>query len=91
MKLYFKIIICNDALVSNPIFHVQPFSQQIVKRRTQKRLPIQGNYQPMTTMMYVEDDLFRVNILSAQSHGVASLKQGWWYIISSWSVNDTCI
>lgn len=46
------------------------------KRRTQNRIPIQGNIYPMTTQVFIEDDMFRVNLLSAQSHGVTSLQQG---------------
>ena len=48
----------------------------MMKRRTQSRLPIQGNFYPMTSMVYIEDDLFRVTLHSAQSHGVASLHPG---------------
>jgi len=49
---------------------------QMHRRKTQARLPIQGNFYPMTTTAFIEDDSVRMTLLSAQSHGVASLQQG---------------
>jgi len=46
------------------------------RRKTQTRLPIQGNYYPMTTAAFIEDISSRMTLLSAQSHGVAALQQG---------------
>jgi len=49
---------------------------QMHRRKTQTRLPIQGNFYPMTTAAFIEDASIRMTLLSAQSHGVASLQQG---------------
>jgi len=46
------------------------------RRKTQARLRIQGNFYPMTTAAFIEDTSSRMTLLSAQSHGVASLQQG---------------
>jgi len=49
---------------------------QMHRRKTQARLPIQGNFYPMTTAAFIEDTLSRMTLLSAQSHGVAAVQQG---------------
>jgi len=49
---------------------------QMHRRNTQSRLPIQGNFFPMTAAAFIEDATVRMTLLSAQSHGVASLQQG---------------
>ena len=49
---------------------------QMHQRQTLGRLTLQGNFYPMTSMMYIEDDLFRVTLVTAQSHGAAALQPG---------------
>jgi alpha-mannosidase II len=49
---------------------------QTVRHKSHKKYYIPGNYQPMTTMAYIEGNDTRFSVLSAQSHGVASLKNG---------------
>ncbi len=40
-----------------------------------KKMTLQGNFYPMTSAAYLEDNLFRLTLLSGQSHGVASLNK----------------
>ncbi|XP_064621444.1 alpha-mannosidase 2x-like [Lineus longissimus] len=49
---------------------------QTVRHKSHKKYYIAGNYQPMSAMAYIEGNDTRFSILSAQSHGVSSLKTG---------------
>ncbi|XP_046396724.1 alpha-mannosidase 2 [Ischnura elegans] len=49
---------------------------QMLRRRRLPRLPLQGNYYPLPSLAFIEDSSVRFSLLSAQSLGVASLKEG---------------
>lgn len=52
------------------------FQFQMQRRKTYAKLPLQANYFPMPTAMFVENNSRRFNILSGQSLGAAYLKPG---------------
>lgn len=49
---------------------------QILKRVNLNKLPLQGNYYPVPSSIYIEDELTRLTLLSAQPLGGSSLTSG---------------
>lgn len=47
-----------------------------VKREIFKKIPLQGNYYPIATGMFIEDDSLRLSIFTASPLGGSSLKSG---------------
>lgn len=48
----------------------------MTRRKYYDKLPIQGNFYPMSSAMYIEDDITRVSLLSVQPLGASSLHNG---------------
>ena len=49
---------------------------QMIRRRKQKKLPLQAHFYPMPSAAFIEDKEWRVSLLGRQALGVASLKSG---------------
>lgn len=48
----------------------------MTRRKHYDKLPIQGNFYPMSSAMYIEDESTRVSLLSIQPLGASSLQNG---------------
>lgn len=48
----------------------------MIKRKRFAKLPLQGNFYPLPQAAYIEDEATRITILTAQSVGASSLKEG---------------
>lgn len=65
---------------SDGVFYTDLNGLQLVRRKTVTKLPLQGNFYPMPTMSFLQNSTHRLSLLSAQPHGVASLKSGESYL-----------
>ncbi|VVC35673.1 Hypothetical protein CINCED_3A015041 [Cinara cedri] len=61
---------------NNNIFYTDLNGFQMTRRKYYKKLPIQGNFYPMSSAMYIEDDNTRISLLSVQPLGASSLHNG---------------
>ncbi|KAK4312845.1 hypothetical protein Pmani_015762 [Petrolisthes manimaculis] len=61
---------------SGDIFYTDLNGFQIIKRMRYDKLPLQANYYPMPSQLFIQDPDNRFSILSAQPLGGASLKSG---------------
>ncbi|CAJ1099312.1 alpha-mannosidase 2x-like [Octopus vulgaris] len=77
-KLNFEMAmrVCSDIKSEDNSFHTDLNGFQMHRRKTYSKLPLQANYYPMPTAMFVENSQKRLNILSGQSLGAAYLKPG---------------
>eukprot|EP00252_Welwitschia_mirabilis_P009727 TRINITY_DN2252_c0_g1_i1.p1 TRINITY_DN2252_c0_g1~~TRINITY_DN2252_c0_g1_i1.p1 ORF type:complete len:525 (+),score=82.78 TRINITY_DN2252_c0_g1_i1:173-1576(+) len=67
------------SLNNNRVFFSDLNGFQTVRRETYDKIPLQGNYYPMPSFAFLQDDFHatRFSVHSRQSLGVASLKNGW--------------
>lgn len=68
---------------------------QIIKRTRYAKLPLQANYYPMPSQLFIQDPDTRFSILSAQPLGGTSLKSGqmevrWQEFICNISSHQLC-
>lgn len=61
---------------SKEIFYTDLNGFEYIKRKRFTKLPIQANYYPVPSGMYVEDDTMRLTLLTAQPLGGSSLASG---------------
>ncbi|KAF8784920.1 Alpha-mannosidase 2x like protein [Argiope bruennichi] len=61
---------------------------QMIKRRYLKKLPIQANVYPLTTMAYFEDNTTRFTFLTSHSIGATSLQPGWFEVFLDRRLNQ---
>ncbi|RWS17725.1 alpha-mannosidase 2-like protein [Dinothrombium tinctorium] len=57
-------------------FYTDVNGLQMAKRKFYDKLPLQGNVYPMPTMMFIENNEIRLNVLTAQPLGVVNRKSG---------------
>lgn len=60
-----------------PEFHTDMNGHQMLKRTKIERIGIEGNYYPITTMAYIEDNAHRLTLLVNHAQGAASYQPGW--------------
>lgn len=48
----------------------------MVRRKRLPKLPLQGNYYPLPSQIFIQDEKMRLTLLSAQPLGTSSLKEG---------------
>lgn len=61
---------------SKDIFYTDLNGFEFIKRKRFEKLPIQANYYPIPSGIYIEDDSTRLTLLSAQPLGGSSLASG---------------
>lgn len=61
---------------SKDIFYTDLNGFQFIKRQRFGKLPIQANYYPIPSGIYIEDDKLRLTLLTGQPLGGSSLKSG---------------
>ncbi|CEF62357.1 Alpha-mannosidase 2x [Strongyloides ratti] len=66
----------NTSINNRDIFYTDLNGFQIIKRRYLPEMPIQGNFYPFPSMMYIEDKNKRLSIVTGQPLGVSSLNNG---------------
>lgn len=60
-----------------PEFYSDQNGHQMMKRTKIERIGIEGNYYPITTMAYIEDNSHRLTLLVNHAQGAASYQPGW--------------
>lgn len=61
---------------SGATFYTDLNGMQIIKRKRFQKLPIQANYYPVPSTMFIEDDNYRLTLLGGQPLGGSSLSSG---------------
>ncbi|XP_051175435.1 alpha-mannosidase 2 isoform X2 [Leptopilina boulardi] len=60
-----------------PEFYTDLNGHQMIKRTKIERIGIEGNYFPITTMAYIQDNTHRLTLLVNHAQGAASYQPGW--------------
>lgn len=66
----------SSTINSGDLFYTDLNSLQTIKRKRLDKLPLQANYYPVPSSLFIQDDNLRLTILSAQPLGGSSLKSG---------------
>jgi alpha-mannosidase II len=61
---------------SDATFYTDLNGLQIIKRERLKKIPLQANYYPVPSAIFIQDENFRLSLLSGQPLGGSSLKGG---------------
>ncbi|XP_075221879.1 alpha-mannosidase 2 isoform X2 [Lycorma delicatula] len=58
------------------VFFTDLNAYQVIKRKRYAKLPLQANFYPMPSLAYIEDETYRLSVVSSQPLGVGSLEEG---------------
>ena len=64
-------------IINKGHFYTDQNGLTLIGRKIENSIPIGGNYYPITKMVTLEDNKKRLTVHTKQSHGVASLREGW--------------
>lgn len=53
----------------------------MIRRQRLKKIPVQGQFYPMSGAAYIENINYRLTLIGRQALGVSSLSQGFCYIL----------
>ena len=67
----------SDLLNKEGSFYTDQNGYQLIGRLTDSSRRVEANYYPVTSMALIEDKTRRLTLHTGQSHGAASLQQGW--------------
>jgi alpha-mannosidase II len=67
-------MLINTDIKNDNYIHTDLNGFQFIKRRSYSKIPLQGNVYPMPSAAFIQDSKLRLNVLSAQPAGVASLQ-----------------
>lgn len=73
---------------SNRTFFTDLNGMQMVKRERFAKIPLQANYYPISSAMYIEDNLWRLSLFSGLPLGGSSLKSGEFEIMQDRRLNQ---
>ncbi|XP_058058163.1 alpha-mannosidase 2 [Anopheles bellator] len=63
-------------IASGNTFYTDLNAMQMIKRKRFQKLPLQANYYPVPSAMFIEDENYRLTLLSGQPLGGSSLSSG---------------
>lgn len=66
----------DTSVKSRDLFYTDQNAFHTMKRRRLVNFPLEANYYPASSAVYIEDKKLRLSVLTAQPVGVSSLKQG---------------
>uniref|UniRef100_A0A0K0ELU2 Alpha-mannosidase n=1 Tax=Strongyloides stercoralis TaxID=6248 RepID=A0A0K0ELU2_STRER len=66
----------NKIIKNRNVFFTDLNGYQIIKRKRLNKLPIQGNFYPMPSTIYIEDNKKRLTVLGNQALGCSSQEEG---------------
>lgn len=79
----------SSGIESKQTFYTDLNGFEFIKRKRLDKLPIQANYYPIPTGIYIEDDRMRLTLLTAQPLGGSSLKTGEVIELNFFQMDDT--
>lgn len=66
----------STGIKSDDVFYTDLNGFQLIKRQRFAKLPLQANYYPIPSQMYIQDESYRLTLLTGQPLGGSSLESG---------------